>query len=1301
MVDRIRARRDTSTQWAAVNPILADGELAYAKDTKTLKIGNGVTRYNALPFFPASILPAGGKGDILYHNGTDWVVLTPGTPGYFLRTGGPSANPAWASGGGGGGISVVEVTGIGNDSNEFEDYKPGQTVLVTDGATGKFAGHTGQLATVVSRDLRPSPRRWSTPVIYADPSSELRSTNIVAWERVGVPGIDGDLISLAYKRSGGAIEAILLIHDREMVGLKTMFDLGDFSAYYTPPADCELNPQNLVIDGDLLYITVACQHPSAPTSNLVVVLRFILDVDSTGAYTFTQDPAWSFKAHVVDAATSRQPQLVDTQMVTRSGTKHLRVLSLNIGASLNSKLWMLQLTDGDEIGSVVYPDLLMYQPKYADESPDPCIYALKISFSGSPSLLFCSALKIKESDGTLIYEIPYMKAPAASTSGVIAGFIGFTGHEVIGDYHYLLGPDWENNIVPSLMRFQATGTGAGRYIDALPAVEPLQSSDDLLTQQDVLGVVPSRMIYDPVNQRMTLGGYAYVPGDIETLLDMSQVHMCLATWVVDTVNFSTLKIQILDQEGDYIFSGAQPQILNVPTGLGHTQRVFSMIQIRNYRQFPAGELQSSKPALVGIKNWTDFEATWDFTPLPAMGLYKSIRSGEEALVTAADPVLVTRYVPDGPVDSVDAFLGDPAIRAINSRRILIPYRGLTGMTPSDKSRMASTRGALHDFAFHEGEIATINGIEFRKDNLTDQRSVFNGVDYFPATGGIMGLYGEFSYGVQEPDTLLCCASMRPGIAGNYQLISINPGNGLITNTFPRAVHTLIGSPADVTEACIFKLFEVPGEYPATHMIAIGKCELISDGSSKLFACQLVKSTCAVVPDTLVFCSVATDPYNPKFEIHNAEVFGTGLYITCYGYGDDGLGGFEPMYITALYLPGATTLTATQHPLTIGTAVENRRLVRMVREGVSELVLYYRNNSKGLDDEIVRYNVTTPAAVVSTPVCDSKNSTIRGIEVDAVYGRLYVIYNGGGPGVSSTMKIKLWDLADLSVALGEQIFEIGPGWGPTAIVRLFSDGLLYILFMNYVNSGPVQTYRVAVFKIMERSATAPEATYEIREIDRRDVVTDHTNAALSEDSFIFDELDNARFCAMGTLEYDNGLGLTYERLILTYERLWAMPRYSFEESVEGRLYIDKRASHLQLKQRGAFLHYPIGAKGSGATPSFIGAVQERHCVLTFPTTLAYIGAVLPVGAIVLDVHLAVLVPMDGIPGTGGAVTVGDTIISDRLVASGEIDPTLTNDFLHAPSYVPYAGGEQLTATAVWNTNASAGSFGVVVKFIEGD
>lgn len=46
-----KLRRDLSTTWTRVNPILEEGEPAYERDTGKLKIGNGTTPWISLPYF--------------------------------------------------------------------------------------------------------------------------------------------------------------------------------------------------------------------------------------------------------------------------------------------------------------------------------------------------------------------------------------------------------------------------------------------------------------------------------------------------------------------------------------------------------------------------------------------------------------------------------------------------------------------------------------------------------------------------------------------------------------------------------------------------------------------------------------------------------------------------------------------------------------------------------------------------------------------------------------------------------------------------------------------------------------------------------------------------------------------------------------------------------------------------------------------------------------------------------------------------------------------------------------------------
>ena len=50
MAFKIQLRRGTAAQWTTANPILADGEMGVESDTRKVKIGNGSTAWNSLPY---------------------------------------------------------------------------------------------------------------------------------------------------------------------------------------------------------------------------------------------------------------------------------------------------------------------------------------------------------------------------------------------------------------------------------------------------------------------------------------------------------------------------------------------------------------------------------------------------------------------------------------------------------------------------------------------------------------------------------------------------------------------------------------------------------------------------------------------------------------------------------------------------------------------------------------------------------------------------------------------------------------------------------------------------------------------------------------------------------------------------------------------------------------------------------------------------------------------------------------------------------------------------------------------------
>ena len=78
----------------------------------------GYVLYNESPL-PLN-LGGSKQGDVAYNDGSNWTTLTPGTSGYFLKTQGPSANPAWAEAGSGAMVFLSSQTLAGAATYDFE-----------------------------------------------------------------------------------------------------------------------------------------------------------------------------------------------------------------------------------------------------------------------------------------------------------------------------------------------------------------------------------------------------------------------------------------------------------------------------------------------------------------------------------------------------------------------------------------------------------------------------------------------------------------------------------------------------------------------------------------------------------------------------------------------------------------------------------------------------------------------------------------------------------------------------------------------------------------------------------------------------------------------------------------------------------------------------------------------------------------------------------------------------------------------------------------------------------------------------
>ncbi len=90
----MKQRRATAAEWADIDPIIAEGEIAFASDNGKLKIGNGVSTWSELSYFIGPTGPTGPTGpegasglvwrgtwsnttdyasnDAVFHNGASW-----------------------------------------------------------------------------------------------------------------------------------------------------------------------------------------------------------------------------------------------------------------------------------------------------------------------------------------------------------------------------------------------------------------------------------------------------------------------------------------------------------------------------------------------------------------------------------------------------------------------------------------------------------------------------------------------------------------------------------------------------------------------------------------------------------------------------------------------------------------------------------------------------------------------------------------------------------------------------------------------------------------------------------------------------------------------------------------------------------------------------------------------------------------------------------------------------------------------------------------------------------------------------
>ncbi len=150
MATRMQQRRGTSAEWAAANPVLADGELGVEKDTRVIKMGDGTTAWNQLPnLLNGTYLAVNGKAvdaDRLDgRDSADFLLVADGAATYQTKAAAADAakdplsaatlTHAWEFSGGGGSIpnatdtdvpfTTHNLTGVSRTNNRVTITKEG------------------------------------------------------------------------------------------------------------------------------------------------------------------------------------------------------------------------------------------------------------------------------------------------------------------------------------------------------------------------------------------------------------------------------------------------------------------------------------------------------------------------------------------------------------------------------------------------------------------------------------------------------------------------------------------------------------------------------------------------------------------------------------------------------------------------------------------------------------------------------------------------------------------------------------------------------------------------------------------------------------------------------------------------------------------------------------------------------------------------------------------------------------------------------------------------------------------------
>lgn len=216
---------EPGTDYIAVPGSSAQGDILYHNGTSWTRLAAGTSGYylktNGAAADPAwaalSALPSGTQGDVLYYNGSAWVVLGYGTSGYFLKTNGAGANPAWAEAPGavGGEANTGANAGVGgvgvfyqksSTELQFKNVNAGSSKITVTDDTGNHEIDIDVAGGTANGDVVLRPAAES---VGADHITEITSAHGVIVDGLTIKdagfAIGSDADGDTYYRASGAL----------------------------------------------------------------------------------------------------------------------------------------------------------------------------------------------------------------------------------------------------------------------------------------------------------------------------------------------------------------------------------------------------------------------------------------------------------------------------------------------------------------------------------------------------------------------------------------------------------------------------------------------------------------------------------------------------------------------------------------------------------------------------------------------------------------------------------------------------------------------------------------------------------------------------------------------------------------------------------------------------------------------------------------------------------------------------------------------------------------------------------------